>query len=75
MSHLPANVLRNLSSPEYVGRAVVRLAADPKISEKSGRVLEVGALAKEYGFTDIDGRSVDYHEEISGRRPPGWPPS
>jgi NAD(P)-dependent dehydrogenase (short-subunit alcohol dehydrogenase family) len=45
-------------SPEYVGRAVVALAADPKIMEKSGRVFAVGDLADEYGFTDIDGRRI-----------------
>ena len=44
-------------SPEYAGRAVVGLAADPDIMKKSGFVpyLEVPALAREYGFTDIDG--------------------
>lgn len=45
-------------SPEYVGRAVVALAADEKIMEKSGRVLAVGDVADEYGFTDIDGRRI-----------------
>ncbi len=45
-------------SPEYVGRAVASLAADPKILEKTGRVLAVGDVAEEYGFTDIDGRQI-----------------
>jgi NAD(P)-dependent dehydrogenase (short-subunit alcohol dehydrogenase family) len=45
-------------SPEYVGRAVAALASDTKILEKSGRVLAVGDLAEEYGFTDIDGRRI-----------------
>ncbi len=45
-------------SPEYVGRAVAALAADPHVMAKSGRVLMVGELAQEYGFTDIDGRQV-----------------
>jgi NAD(P)-dependent dehydrogenase (short-subunit alcohol dehydrogenase family) len=39
----------------YVGRAVVALASDPKVIERSGQLLEVGTLAREYGFTDIDG--------------------
>ena len=39
----------------YLGRAVVALAADGRVIDKSGQVLEVGALAREYGFTDIDG--------------------
>jgi NAD(P)-dependent dehydrogenase (short-subunit alcohol dehydrogenase family) len=45
----------NLESPEYIGRAVVALAADPGIMAKSGRVLTVGQLALEYGFTDVNG--------------------
>lgn len=43
-------------SPEYLGRAVVALAADPGVIAKSGDVLTVGDLAREYGFTDTDGR-------------------
>jgi NAD(P)-dependent dehydrogenase (short-subunit alcohol dehydrogenase family) len=42
-------------SPRYVGRAVVALAADPKVKGKSGRVFSSWALAREYGFTDLDG--------------------
>ena len=42
-------------SPRYVGRAVVGLAADPKVKKKSGRVFSSWALAREYGFTDLDG--------------------
>src|SRR5215218_6846123 len=39
----------------YLGRAIVALALDPKVMEKSGQLVEVGALAREYGFTDVDG--------------------
>jgi NAD(P)-dependent dehydrogenase (short-subunit alcohol dehydrogenase family) len=39
----------------YLGRAVVALASDPRILEKTGQLAEVGALAREYGFTDVDG--------------------
>jgi hypothetical protein len=42
-------------TPVYLGRAIVALAADREVLEKSGQVLEVGALAREYGFTDVDG--------------------
>lgn len=45
-------------SPEYVGRAVVALASDPRVTEKSGRAFRVGELALEYGFTDVDGRQI-----------------
>jgi NAD(P)-dependent dehydrogenase (short-subunit alcohol dehydrogenase family) len=40
----------------YLGRAIVALASDVRVIEKSGLLVEVGALAREYGFTDIDGR-------------------
>ncbi|HWQ34558.1 MAG TPA: hypothetical protein VNQ79_17035 [Blastocatellia bacterium] len=34
------------------------LATDDQVMKKSGRVLRVGGLAGEYGFTDIDGRLI-----------------
>lgn len=43
-------------TPYLVGRAVAALAADPKIMKKSGRVFSSWNLAREYDFTDIDGR-------------------
>ena len=42
-------------SPEYTGRAVVALAADPDVLAKSGKVHVVADLAELYGFTDVDG--------------------
>jgi NAD(P)-dependent dehydrogenase (short-subunit alcohol dehydrogenase family) len=42
-------------TPAYLARAVVALAADARVIERSGLVLEAGALAQEYGFTDVDG--------------------
>jgi hypothetical protein len=48
--------LANAQSPEYSGRAVAALAADPNVLAKTGRVLKVPELAREYGFTDVDGR-------------------
>jgi NAD(P)-dependent dehydrogenase (short-subunit alcohol dehydrogenase family) len=50
--------LARTESPRYLGRAVAALAADPKVFDKTGRVLLVGDLAKQYGFTDIDGRVI-----------------
>src|SRR3984893_6071971 len=50
----PADFLMS-ESRRYVGRAVVALAADPKGKKKSGRVFSSWALAREYGFTDLDG--------------------
>ena len=42
-------------TPVYLGRAIVALASDPHVLEKSGQLLEVGTLAREYSFTDADG--------------------
>ena len=42
-------------SPRFIGRAVAALAADPGVKNKSGRVFSSWALAREYGFTDLDG--------------------
>jgi NAD(P)-dependent dehydrogenase (short-subunit alcohol dehydrogenase family) len=50
--------LARTESPRYVGRAVVALAADPDVHTRTGQILQVGDLAPQYGFTDIDGRVV-----------------
>ncbi len=42
-------------SPRYIGRTVVALATDPNVMNKTGRVYSSWALAREYGFTDLDG--------------------
>lgn len=42
-------------STEFVGRAVASLAADKHALRKTGRIHFVADLAKEYGFTDVDG--------------------
>jgi NAD(P)-dependent dehydrogenase (short-subunit alcohol dehydrogenase family) len=54
--------LARTESPRYIGRAVAALAGDPRMLAKSGRVHRVADLAREYGFTDVDGRQVDAFE-------------
>jgi dehydrogenase/reductase SDR family protein 1 len=49
--------LTNSESPEFIGRAVAALAADPDVLRYTGKVLVAAALGREYGFTDIDGKS------------------
>ncbi|MFL6275884.1 MAG: SDR family NAD(P)-dependent oxidoreductase [Blastocatellia bacterium] len=49
--------LSNSESPQFIGRAVAALASDPQVIEKSGGVLIAASLAREYGFTDIDGKT------------------
>ncbi|MFI0257550.1 SDR family oxidoreductase [Streptomyces sp. NPDC017056] len=46
-------------TPVYVGRAVAALAADPDVARFNGQALSSGGLAKEYGFTDVDGSAPD----------------
>ena len=46
-------------SPRFVGRAVAALAADPQRGRFSGCSLSSGGLAREYGFTDVDGTRPD----------------
>ena len=47
-------------TPCYVGRAIAALAVDPDVAAKSGGLFSSWGLAKEYGFTDIDGRRPDW---------------
>ena len=42
-----------------MGRAVAHLAADPEVARWNGLSLSSGALAKEYGFRDLDGSRPD----------------
>lgn len=49
--------LSSSESPEFQGRAVAALAADPEVARWTGQVLVTAALAEEYGFTDLDGKS------------------
>jgi hypothetical protein len=46
--------LARTESPEFPGRAIAALASDPNVLEKSGGVFTTPALAREYGFTDVD---------------------
>jgi NAD(P)-dependent dehydrogenase (short-subunit alcohol dehydrogenase family) len=48
--------LQGSESTQYAGRAVVALATDAKVMEKTGRVLRTRELGPEYGFADVDGR-------------------
>ena len=46
-------------SPRLVGRAAAALAADPSRHRWNQRSLDVGELARAYGFTDVDGSQPD----------------
>jgi dehydrogenase/reductase SDR family protein 1 len=49
--------LSNSESPDFIGRAVAALAGDPDVMRHSGTVLVAAAVAMEYGFTDVDGKT------------------
>jgi NAD(P)-dependent dehydrogenase (short-subunit alcohol dehydrogenase family) len=46
-------------SPRFVGRAVAALATDPNLRSRNGGSFSSGGLAREYGFTDLDGSQPD----------------
>jgi NAD(P)-dependent dehydrogenase (short-subunit alcohol dehydrogenase family) len=51
-------------SPRYVGRAVAALAADPDRVRWNQHSVTAAELAREYGFTDIDGTQPDSWAEL-----------
>jgi NAD(P)-dependent dehydrogenase (short-subunit alcohol dehydrogenase family) len=53
--NLPPEVAAKTESAEFAGRAVAALAADEDVITKTGRVWTTPELAREYGFTDLDG--------------------
>nr|WP_251010796.1 SDR family NAD(P)-dependent oxidoreductase [Variovorax paradoxus] len=61
---LAKRIMEHGESAEFAGRAVAALAADPEVMTKSGQLLLVAELAREYGFVDIDGRLPDAPSRI-----------
>jgi NAD(P)-dependent dehydrogenase (short-subunit alcohol dehydrogenase family) len=47
-------------TPAFVGRAVAALAADPEVARFAGQTLSSWGLAREYGFSDVDGTRPDW---------------
>ena len=47
-------------SPLFVGRAVAAIASDPHVLARTGQLLSSWELAREYGFSDYDGRRPDW---------------
>ncbi|MEO8465984.1 MAG: SDR family NAD(P)-dependent oxidoreductase, partial [Gammaproteobacteria bacterium] len=60
-------------SPLYVGRAVAALAADRSVLKRTGHLWSSWQLARDYGFTDADGRRPDWgrHAIVFGKDPGG----
>jgi NAD(P)-dependent dehydrogenase (short-subunit alcohol dehydrogenase family) len=61
-------------SPRFVGRAVAALAADPDVQRRNGGSFSSGGLAREYGFTDVDGSQPDCWRYIVEVQDAGLPP-
>ncbi|MEU3625905.1 short-chain dehydrogenase [Amycolatopsis coloradensis] len=60
-------------SPAFVGRAVAALAGDAEVARWNGKSVSSGALAKDYGFTDLDGSRPDCWRYLVEVQDPGKP--
>ena len=67
--------LQFAETPHFPGRAVVALSLDDAVLERSGRAFWVADLARDYGFTDIDGSIPDaekLHASLKEDAPEFW---
>jgi NAD(P)-dependent dehydrogenase (short-subunit alcohol dehydrogenase family) len=72
--NLPPELAAQTETTEYIGRATAALAGDPDVMRWSGQTLLVVDLAREYGFTDVDGKVLTPFWEkyfAQGGRTPG----
>jgi NAD(P)-dependent dehydrogenase (short-subunit alcohol dehydrogenase family) len=60
-------------TPRFAGRAVAALAADPELHRRNGGSFSSGGLAREYGFTDVDGSRPDCWRYMVEVQDPGLP--
>jgi NAD(P)-dependent dehydrogenase (short-subunit alcohol dehydrogenase family) len=54
-------------TPRLVGRAAAALAADSQVKRKAGLIHFASDLAREYSFTDVDGRVPDFPSMFDAR--------
>lgn len=59
-------------SPEFPGRVIAAMAADPQVMSRSGGTFISAELAAEYGVTDVDGNIVPSMRSVRGS--PVWQP-
>lgn len=59
-------------SPEYPGRVIAALAADPGLMTRTGGTFITAELGRDYGITDIDGREIPSLRATRGA--PIWAP-
>lgn len=59
-------------TPEFPGRVIAALLADPQVMRHNGGTFITAELAQEYGVTDIDGRTIPSLRDRRGS--PIWQP-
>lgn len=59
-------------TPFFIGKAVVALASDPDVKQKSGKSFATWDLAKEYEFNDVDGRRPDMGGVLTEKSKQKW---
>jgi len=57
---------------EFAGMAVSKLAMDPKVQSKTGKILLTSDLSLEYGFKDLDGSTHDIRSISVLLKAAGW---
>jgi dehydrogenase/reductase SDR family protein 1 len=60
LAHADRYDLSRAATPQFTGRAVAALTADRDVRSKTGRALRVIELARDFGFTDVDGSVPDW---------------
>jgi NAD(P)-dependent dehydrogenase (short-subunit alcohol dehydrogenase family) len=60
-------------SPLFIGRAVAALAQDKNVLARSGQLLSSWGLAREFGFTDVDGSRPDWGQHFVDDIIPNFP--
>ena len=60
------NMYKKGETTEFVGRCIVKLACDPEIMKKSGKILMTCDLAREYGLQDEPGHTPTEMRQVNG---------
>ncbi|MDE0952736.1 MAG: SDR family NAD(P)-dependent oxidoreductase [Halioglobus sp.] len=61
-----AAIAATAETPAFTGKLIDALARDPKLMEKSGRVLIGAELGQEYGIVDVSGETPPSHRAFFG---------
>lgn len=51
--------ISNSESPEFIGRVIAALSAEPNLIRRSGQILVAAQIARELGIQDVDGKQPD----------------